>query len=501
MHIHEVETHSEPVPDADHTPGNKLLIGVLVIATFVMVFNETIMSVALPKLMVDLEVTASTAQWLTTGFLLTMAVVIPTTGYLFQRFTLRQVFVSAMLLFTTGTLLAATAPGFELLLVGRVIQASGTAIMLPLLMTTVLRLIPAHERGRMMGIISIVIAVAPAVGPTISGIILDSLDWRWMFWLVLPIAIVAFAIGTALIKNFTTVGTTPFDAISVVMSALAFGGIVYGLSSLGHSAEAPPVPIWISLTVGIVALLLFVLRQLSRQRSGRALLDLRPFATQTFSVGLGMTAVSMMALFGALILLPMYLQNVLGLDTLSTGLTLLPGGLLMGIMAPLVGHVYDRIGPRPLVIPGAVIISASLWLMTLLDTETSATMVVATHMMLSAGLALVMTPLMTSSLGALPRNLYSHGSAIFNTVQQLAGAAGTALFITVMTRTTDSAIAGGRTEIVSAESGIHTAFLVGAFVSLVAVAASFVVGRSVVANKSTRASGATSAPASNAEEE
>ncbi|MBY4128450.1 multidrug efflux MFS transporter [Rhodococcus fascians] len=466
-------------PDTDHVPegqlepGSRLLIGILVIAAFVMILNETIMSVALPTLMVDLNISATTAQWLTTGFLLTMAVVIPITGFLFQRFTLRQVFVAAMTLFTIGTLFAASAPGFELLLLGRVTQASGTAIMLPLLMTTVLTVVPAHKRGAMMGVISIVIAVAPAVGPTISGVILDSLNWRWMFWLVLPIALVAFAIGTTLVKNVTQTSRPSFDPASVVLSALAFGGIVYGLSSLGHSAEESVVPVWLPLVVGTVALVAFVARQISRQERGGALLDMRPFRTPTFSIGLGMIAISMMALFGALILLPMYLQNVRGLDTLGTGLMLLPGGLLMGLLAPFVGRIFDRIGPRPLVIPGAMVVSAALWSMTVLDAQSALPLVIGIHMLLSAGLALIMTPLMTSSLGSLPIQLYSHGSAIFNTVQQLAGAAGTALFVTVMSNTAADRIAEGASAVGGSETGIHTAFLYGGAVSLVAVAASF----------------------------
>ncbi|NMD62229.1 MFS transporter [Rhodococcus sp. ACPA4] len=477
MHIQETEAQPESV-DLDR--GSKLLITVLVVAAFVMILNETIMSVALPRLMVDLDITASTAQWLTTGFMLTMAVVIPTTGYLFQRFTLRQVFAAAMTLFSVGTLLAASAPGFELLLAGRVIQAGGTAIMLPLLMTTVLRVVPAHKRGAMMGVISIVIAVAPAIGPTLSGVILRSLDWRWMFWLVLPIALVAFAIGSALVKNLTTTGAAPFDGLSVVLSALAFGGIVYGLGSLGHSAEGSGVPVWVPLVVGVVALVVFVLRQLSRQEDGRALLDMRPFLTPTFSIGLAMLAISMMALFGALILLPLYLQNVLGLDTLKTGLLLLPGGLLMGILAPFVGRVFDRVGPRPLVIPGVVVVSAALWLMTLLDTETGLPMVVGIHSMLMVGLALVMTPLMTSSLGSVPSELYSHGSAIFNTGQQLAGAAGTALFVTIMSNTAASQLADGATDIAAQQSGIHTAFMWGGVISLIAVAGSFFIRKPAV---------------------
>ncbi len=454
-------------------PGAGLLIGILVVSSFVMILNETIMSVALPRLMTDLSITATTAQWLTTGFMLTMAVVIPTTGFLFQRFTLRQVFVASMSLFTVGTLFAATAPGFELLLTGRIVQASGTALMLPLLMNTVLNLVPAHRRGRMMGVISIVIAVAPAIGPTISGIILQALDWRWMFWLVLPIALVAFAVGFRLVKNVTPTSKPSFDAASVVLSALAFGGLVYGLSSIGHSAEGSSVPVWIPLVVGAVALAVFVQRQIARQDSDRALLNLRTFSTPTFSIGLGMLTISMMALFGALILLPLYLQNIRGLDTLTTGLLLLPGGLAMGVLAPFVGRVFDRVGPRPLVIPGSIVVSLALWLMTLLDADSALPMVVAIHCILMIGLATIMTPLMTSSLGSLPPQYYSHGSAIFSTIQQLAGAAGTALFVTVMSTTATSRIASGVGDVAANQDGIHTAFLCGGVVSLIAVAASF----------------------------
>jgi len=474
MQTQQAEDQLDDAPEGSLEPGSKLLIGVLVVAAFVMILNETIMSVALPRLMADLHITASTAQWLTTGFLLTMAVVIPVTGYLFQRFTLRQMFIAAMGIFSFGTLLAATAPGFELLLTGRVIQAGGTAIMLPLLITTVLRVVPAHKRGSMMGVISIVIAVAPAIGPTISGIVLDALDWRWMFWIILPIALIAFAIGAALVRNVTTPVEVPLDVVSVVLSVFAFGGIVYGLSSIGQSAEGGSgVPVWIPLGVGVVALIVFVLRQISRQDDGRALLDMRPFATPTFSIGLAMLSISMMALFGAMILLPLYLQNVRGLDTLTTGLLLLPGGLLMGLLSPFIGRVFDRTGPRVLVIPGVVVVSASLWLMTTLGTESPLAMVIGIHSLLMAGLATVMTPLMTSSLGSVPSELYSHGSAIFNTAQQLAGAAGTALFITVMSNTAASRATEGATAISASQTGIHTAFLYGGVVSLIAVAASF----------------------------
>ena len=228
------------------------------------ILNETIMGVALPNLMVDLQITAASAQWLTTAYLLTMAIVIPLTGYLLERFPLRRVYMAAMTLFTIGTLIAALAPGFGVLLTGRIVQASGTAVMLPLLFTTVLTLVPPAHRGRMMGVISIVIAVAPAIGPTVSGLILATLDWRWIFWLVLPLALLALVLGAIWVRNVTETDDVRFDVLSVILSAFAFGGLIFGLSSIGEAAAGHAiVPVWIPLVGGTVALIAFILRQLT----------------------------------------------------------------------------------------------------------------------------------------------------------------------------------------------------------------------------------------------
>lgn len=479
MTIDERRTRDGHADDATtEAPSHRLLIGLLLASAFVVILNETIMSVALPRLMADLSITASTAQWLTTGFMLTMAVIIPATGFILQRFNIRPVFITAMTLFAAGTLIAAVAPGFGTLLLGRVVQAAGTAIMMPLLMTTVLNLVPADRRGRTMGTISIVMAVAPAIGPTVSGLILSVLDWRWMFWIVLPIALLSLGLGAALVKNVTVPRKASFDVVSIVLSALAFGGLIYGLSSLGESAEGhTPVPLWIPIAVGVVALAAFVVRQIGLARTDRALMDLRTFATPAFTVAIVMVSIAMMALFGSLIVLPLYLQNVLELDTLATGLLLLPGGVVMAILSPIVGRLFDRVGPRPLVIPGAVVVSGSLWLLTTLGIGTATGVVVAVHCLLSVGLAFTFTPLLTSALGSLRPELYSHGSAIVGTVQQLAGAAGTALFITVMSTTTATRIADGATAIPAAADGVRAAFLCGAIVSVLAVVAAFFVRR------------------------
>lgn len=458
-------------------PGQvKLVIGILLVASFVMILNETVMSVAIPRLMEEFTVTAATAQWLTTGFMLTMAVVIPTTGLILTRFSTRSVFLAAMGTFTVGTALAAVAPVFPVLVAARVIQASGTAVMLPLLITTVLTFVPVSRRGRTMGLISIVIAVAPAVGPTFSGFILANLGWRWMFLTVLPIAAIALVVGGSLVKNITTPRAVPVDVLSIVLSATAFGGLIYGLSSIGEATEggaaiSPAVP----LVIGVLSLALFTWRQLGLQRQDAALLDLRPFRSRTFTVSLLMMLISMGALFGTLILLPIFLQNVMGLSTLETGLVLLPGGLTMGLIAPIVGRLFDRVGPRPLVIPGSVVVATALSLMTLLSAGSATWHVVAIHVLLSVGLGFLMTPLMTSALGSVQPALYSHGSAILNTLQQLAGGAGTALFITVMSTRTAAGVTEGLGAVEAQAGGIHDAFLCGAALAVVAVAFSFLV--------------------------
>jgi MFS transporter, DHA2 family, lincomycin resistance protein len=350
--------------------------------------------------------------------------------------------------------------------------------MLPLLMTTVLNAVPAHRRGRMMGTISIVIAVAPAIGPTVSGIILSVLDWRWMFWLVLPIAVLSLVVGAVKVQNLTEPKSVPFDVLSIVLSTVAFGGLIFGLSSIGEAAHGKALmPLWIPLTAGALAMAGFICRQLVLQRSDRALMDLRTFASKPFVVAIVLVLVSMMALFGCLIVLPLYLQTVLGLTTLNTGLLLLPGGAVMAVLSPIVGGLFDKFGPRPLVIPGAVVLSAALWGMTTLDQDSPVAVVIVLHCLLNTGLGFIFTPLFTSALGSLHKSLYSHGSAIINTLQQLAGAAGTAVFITLMTTGTAAAVSDGMAAVPAAAAGVHTAFFWGAVISLAAVAASFLVRR------------------------
>ena len=467
--------HSAPENDDTNDPAprvfgprEQLAVWLLLGSAFVVILNETIMGVALPELMHTLDISASAGQWLTTAFLLTMSVVIPITGMLIQRVSTRALFISAMTLFSLGTLIAALAPGLPVLLVGRVVQAFGTAVMLPLLMTTVVTLVPAEQRGRIMGRISIVMSVAPALGPTVSGLILEVLSWRWLFLLVLPIAVFALVLGGMKMPNVGVRKHTSIDLASVVLSVLGFGGLVYGLSEVGAAANgggivSPVIPAGI----GAVALGLFVWRQLVLQRTDRALLDLRTFRSRPYALSVVLISCAAMALFGSLILVPIYAQNVLGVTPLQTGLLLLPGGLLMGLLGPVVGRFIDARGVRPMLIPGTVVTALALLSMGLFTETTSVWQVLATHVVLSIGLAGVFTPLFSVSLGSLPVSLASHGSAMISTAQQVAGAAGTALFVTVMTLVSVH-WAGGDPAAVDAAAlahGTRVAFIIGGVIA------------------------------------
>ncbi|MBB5235907.1 DHA2 family efflux MFS transporter permease subunit [Deinococcus budaensis] len=455
-------------PDApDLAPGDRRVLLILLVATFVVILNETVLNVALPRLMADLRVSAGTAQWLSTAFMLTMATVIPVTGFLLQRLSTRTVFFAAMTLFCAGTAVAAAAPGFAVLLLGRVVQASGTAIMLPLLMTTVLTLVPPARRGAVMGGLSTVISVAPAVGPALSGLILQVFLWRLLFVGVLPVALAALAYGARTLKDVGTPGRPALDVLSVPLSALGFGGLVYALSRLGEGLGDPAV--WGPLLVGTLALAAFLTRQMGLARTGAPLLDLRAFRFPQFSLGVGLMCIAMAALFGGLLLLPLYLQNLRGLSTLQTGLLLLPGGLLMGLLAPGVGRAYDRIGPRPLVVPGTLLMAGVLFGLGRIGADTPIAALLALHLALSAGLALLFTPVFTSSLSPLPPHLYSHGSALLSTLQQVAGAAGTALLVTLMTGRAATLAAQGQGAEAAQIGGLHLAFTVSAALAAVAV--------------------------------
>lgn len=447
------------------------IIGALALAAFLMILNETVLSVALPAIMADLSVSAADGQWLTTGFLLTMSVVIPTTGYLLQRFSTRGLFIFALASFLVGTTLAIFAASFAILLTARIIQALGTAIVLPLLMTTTLTLVPLHKRGAIMGLNSIVISVGPAIGPTISGAIVNAFTWHYIFILMAPLAAIILVLGIIFIKLPSRARKVPLDNFSVVLSALAFGLLVYGISSLEHASDNPILS-FSCFVIGLLALVLFIKRQVRLTREGKELLNLTPFKARTFTFSVLMIMIAMGTLLGTIVMIPIILESGAGFSTLAIGMMLLPGGLAQAVVAPIFGRVYDRFGPRPVLVPGAAMLALGQWMYVTVDSDTALWVFMINHMVFSVGLALLMTGLMSSALATVEPRLYGHGSAIFNTGQQLGGAIGTTIFVTVMSLLADSKLEKGSDLAHALFSGAHAAFIVGAILATIGLAIS-----------------------------
>lgn len=444
------------------------IIASLALAAFMMILNETVLTVALPGIMQDLSISASTGQWLTTGFLLTLSVVIPTTGFLLQRFAHRSLFFFAIISFVVGTAIAVLAPNFGFLLLARIIQAVGTAIILPLLMTTTLTLVPVHKRGTIMGLNSIVIGVGPAIGPTASGAVVHALGWHYIFVLMLPLAAVVLALGAISFKIPSSARKIKVDYASVLLSALAFGFLVYGISSIERAADNATMMI-ASFGIGLVSLALFIIRQVKLAPSGRELLNLTPFTSRTFSFAIAMIMIAFGTLLGSLMIVPILLETGQGIDSLQIGIMLLPGGLAQAIASPIFGRIYDKRGPRPVLIPGAVFLAAGQWMYTTVTVQTELWMFMLCHIVFSIGLALLMTGLMSSAMASVDPRLFGHGSAIFNTAQQLGGAIGTTIFVTVMSLLSEGQLNAGSELAEALFSGAQISFIVGAVLATIGI--------------------------------
>ena len=453
---------------------DRTVIGVLLVATFVVILNETIMAVALPVLMTDLGVSPNVGQWLTAGFLLTMSVIIPITGFLIRRVPTRALYGTAMGLFSAGTLVAALAPGFPVLLAARVVQASGTAIMLPLLMTTVMTLVPPARRGAVMGNLSIVISVAPAIGPTVSGVVLSFLGWRAVFLVVLPIALVTLWIGLRRMVDVGEPTRCPDRRAvgrAVGRSASAASSTVSARSA--RAARVPCCPTWVPFVVGGLGIAAFVARQLMLQRTDRALLDLRTFRSRTFTTASLIMMLMMATLLGSLTLLPIYMQRCCASARSSP----------VCCCCRAVSHGPARAGGRPAVRPGrrpraagARHASSPAWRCGGARCSTprarpgSSWASTCCSRWASRSSSPRCSP---PASGAVEPRLYSYGSAIFGTTQQLAGAAGVALLVSVLSVGAAGLTAAGASPVVAIAGGVHQAFVVAAVLSVLAIAAAF----------------------------
>lgn len=404
------------------------MIAILFIGAFVAILNETLLNVALPAIMEEFDVNATAVQWLSTGYMLINGILIPASAYFIQRFSDKRLFITAMLLFTLGTLLASLAPAFSVLLGARMVQAAGSAIMMPLLMNVMLTAFPVEKRGAAMGMFGLVMITAPAIGPTLSGWLIEHYSWRMLFDIVLPIAVITLIFAVIKLKDVTAQRKIKLDFISLVLSSIGFGGLLYGFSSAGEKGWDSPY-VYGTIIIGAIALITFVLRQF---RTDEPMLEFRVYKYPMFALSSIISIVISVAMFSSMILLPIYIQTIRGISPLDSGLLMLPGAIVMGIMSPITGKLFDKYGARVLAVIGLSITVVTSYFFSKIGLDTAYSTLVLLYTFRMFGMSMVMMPVMTNGLNQLPAINNPHGTAINNTLQQVSGAIGSALLITVM---------------------------------------------------------------------
>ncbi|MBD8003913.1 MDR family MFS transporter [Bacillus norwichensis] len=459
----------------------------LIIGAFFAILNETLLNIALKTLMEEFHVTLPTVQWMATGFMLVMGVVIPASALLMQWFTTRQLFLGIMTIFTIGTTISALAVNFPMLLVGRLIQAVGTGVLVPFIFNVFLLLFPPERRGKIMGTIGLVIMFAPAIGPTLSGVIVEYLGWRYLFIIVIPFSLFSIAFAYKYLINVSEVTKPKIDILSLFFSTIGFGGIVYGFSSAGDSGAGFLSPnVVITIVIGIAGIVLFSIRQL---KLDEPVMDLRVFKYPMYTHAVFMFLIIIMAMFSSEIILPMYMQGPLGLLPATAGLVLLPGSILNGVMSPFMGHLFDKFGPKILMVPATIVLSLTMFMMSRLSMTTPLWVVVVGYVLLMLTVSAIMMPAETNGLNQLPKRLYPHGTSLISTLQPVAGAIGVSVFISIMNARQNHFLqkAGNPTDPTTIKeamvAGVELVYFVGFVLAIAAVIMAFFVYRAKLEDK------------------
>jgi EmrB/QacA subfamily drug resistance transporter len=414
------------------TAGNRtILMAVLLSGAFAAILNQTLLATAIPHIMSDLNLDADVAQWLQSIFMLVNGIMIPITAFLINKFSTRALFFTAMSLFGLGTLICGISPSFSVLLAGRILQAAGAGIIMPLMQTILFLVYPRTERGKAMGMFGLVISFAPAIGPTLSGWFIDIYPWRGLFYMLLPIVVIDLVVAYFILRNVTEKTNPKLDMTSIMLSTLGFGGLLYGFSAAGSSGWLSLMVI-IPIIVGAISLVLFIKRQ---NRLKEPMLEFGVFKDKIFTLSTSLGMIVFMSMIGGAVILPIFMQTMLGFSAMESGMMLLPGALIMGLMSPITGRLFDKYGARWLAIIGLGMLSVTTLMFANLNTETTFTYLAVVNTFRMLGVAMVMMPVTTEGLNQLSNKLVPHGTAMNNTMRQVAGAVGTALLVSIMTNT------------------------------------------------------------------
>lgn len=453
----------------------------LIIGAFFAILNETLLNIALTTLMAEFDITLSTVQWVATGFMLVMAIVIPVSPLLMGWFTTRQLFIGTMVTFLIGTVVAAFAPTFSMLLLGRMIQAIGTGLIMPIMFNVFLLIYPPHKRGKIMGIVGLVIMFAPAIGPTLSGIIVEYFGWRFLFIFVMPFTVFSILFALKYLVNITEITKPKIDWISLVYSTIGLGATIYGFSHAGESADGFMTPsVFIPIIIGLIGILLFVLRQF---KLDEPLMDLRVFKFPMFAHAVVLFVIIIMMMFASELILPVFMQGPMGLTAAAAGLLLLPGSLLNGAMSPFMGALFDKVGPKVMMIPATIVLAVTMFMFSNLTADTPQWIIIAGFMLIMLSVSATMMPAETNGLNQLPKHLYPHGTAVVSTLQPLAGAIGVSVFIGLLNSRQQSYLEGAANPESKAAmtaamvSGVEFVYFLIFIIALIAVVMSFFVYR------------------------
>ncbi|MGQ3491106.1 MDR family MFS transporter [Limosilactobacillus mucosae] len=407
---------------------------VMMIGSFCTVLNQTILATAFPTLMKAFDISTATVQWLTTGFMMVNGIMIPVSAYLSNKFNSKWLYISAMTIFELGTITAFAAPNFGTLLCGRLIQATGVGITMPLMQNIMLTIFPPEKRGAAMGINGLVIALAPAMGPSLSGWVVDNYSWRVLFGMIIPIVAIVIFASFFLMQNVIKTTDPTLDWLSLLISTVGFGSVLYGFSSVGDKGWIDAI-VWGTILIGVILIAILVWRQ---NRLEHPFLNFKVFKTPEFALATLLSSVVMIAMVGVELVLPLYLQIVHGMSAFHSGLTLLFGAIMMGVMSPITGNLFDRYGARRLAMTGMFILTIGTLPFAFLTRETPILDVVFLYAVRMFGISMVMMPVTTSGMNALPFSMISHGTAVNNTIRQVASSMGSAILISVLTNVTNS---------------------------------------------------------------
>ena len=401
----------------------KLAMVSMLLGAFVGMFSETSLNIALPTLVQALQVNTGTIQWLVTGYMLVIGIVLPLSSLINRWFTTRQVIIFALSDFIIGAAISALGSSFAVVLVGRMIQGIGTGLILPLMFAVVMQIFPPQKIGAVMGMCALVIMFAPAVGSTLTGLILGKLSWNWIFWLFIPFLAIALLFAITSLENVGNITRPHVDGLSIVESAIGCSGLVIG-ASLSSRFGWLSVPVITALATGVVVLAFYTHRQL---HLAEPILNLRIFKHRAFAIGTGLVMLDFGIILSSMYLLPMYVQNGLLLPVTMAGMIMLPGGVTNAITSAVAGRLYDNVGAKRPALVGIVLALVGVLMLLTTSTRTTVTFVIAAYVILMIGCPLFMAPSQTSALNALPGISSNDGSTILNTMQQIVGAVATAV--------------------------------------------------------------------------